>query len=56
MTIEIGSLVIRGSFGAPESNDRDAQMLAWQLEELRTSILDTVEDMLEERDRRARER
>lgn len=56
MPIEIGSLVIRGSFGAPPRGQVDAETLEKALNHVQHSILDAVEEMLEERERRAQGR
>ena len=54
MPVEIGSLVVRASFGSGARDD--PQSLREELARLRQDILDEVLEMLAEAERRARER
>lgn len=57
MAVEIGSLVVRGTFGQPsEAKGANAQALEEQLMILRRSMLEEMRDMLDEANRRARDR
>ncbi|MCY4333707.1 MAG: hypothetical protein OXC60_03430 [Litoreibacter sp.] len=56
MTIEIGSLVVKGSFGAPAAAPERPGLSEEELLLLRREILEEVRDMLADADRRARER
>lgn len=59
MSVEIGSLVVRGTFGASGgAGDKPANEAATEkkLVALRRQILEEVEEMLAEADRRRRER
>jgi hypothetical protein len=55
MAVEIGTLVVRGAFGAP-ARDAAASVDAETLERWRRDILDEVRDLMAEAERRARER
>ena len=56
MTIEIGSLVVKGSFGATKEAEVKPGISEEELALLRRDILEEVRDMMAEADRRARER
>ena len=57
MSIEIGSLVVRGTFGRPQDNtpNSDAELEA-RLQQWRRDILSEVREMITEAERLARER
>ena len=52
MSVEIGSLVVRGSFGTVDDSDEKIAKLQQELLETRARILIEVEDMIAEADRR----
>ena len=56
MAIEIGSLVVRGTFGGESGATSTPEEMREELLRLRTEILEEVREMLAEADRRARER
>lgn len=57
MAVEIGTLVLRGSFGPARSEPERAPLdIEADLDALRRDILRDVEEMLEQADRRNRER
>ncbi|TCP40180.1 DUF5908 family protein [Rhodovulum marinum] len=57
MAIEIGTLVVRGTFGtAPRTAAQDGPEAEERLRALREEILDEVREMMAEAERRARER
>jgi len=57
MAIEIGSLVVRGTFGRPQERpDDSADRIADQMQRLRREILDDVREMMDDAERRSRER
>lgn len=59
MGVEIGTLVLKGTFGAatePASAERLARDRAREFERFRAAVLREVDDRLEEAARRARER
>ncbi|MDW3223301.1 MAG: hypothetical protein R8G34_10505 [Paracoccaceae bacterium] len=56
MAVEIGSLVVRGTFGqAAGKGGVSPEELEEQLSMVRQTLLDEMHDLLEEADRRARE-
>ena len=56
MVVEIGSLVVRGSFGAPSPQKTDADEMAEALAQMRQEILTEVAEMIEPAERRRQER
>lgn len=57
MAVEIGSLVVRGTFGQPTAKGGvSPEELEEQLSMVRQSLLDEMRDLMEEAERRARER
>ncbi|MEL6678947.1 MAG: hypothetical protein AAFQ51_09585 [Pseudomonadota bacterium] len=56
MVVEIGSLVVRGSFGAPSPQKTDSDEMAEALAQMRQDILDEVEEMIAKAEQRRRER
>lgn len=57
MAIEIGSLVVKGQFGAVPRNGQDVRAeTERQLAEMRRDILEDVRDMLSESARRSQDR
>lgn len=54
MGIEIGSLVVRGTFGEKDRTERSEREVQRRLDEMRRQILDEVRDLLEEQARRTR--
>ncbi len=57
MTIEIGSLVVRGTFGRPQdARPGSTEATEEQLRLWRREILDEVREMMAEAERLARER
>ena len=56
MAVEIGSLIVRGAFGPSASADEDETHMRIALARLRREILDDVQEMLLEAERRNRER
>ncbi|TCM86127.1 hypothetical protein [Rhodovulum steppense] len=57
MTIEIGSLVVRGSFGQPRPRAAaDDEALEERLRLFREELVAELQDMMVEAERRARER
>ncbi|MCB1313203.1 MAG: hypothetical protein KDK29_15610 [Sedimentitalea sp.] len=57
MTIEIGSLVVRGTFGRPQdARAGSAEASEERLRQWRREILDEVREMMAEAERLARER
>ncbi len=61
MSVEIGSLVVRGTFGSGGGGDArsggaSAAEVAKELSRMRRQILEEVEEMLAEADRRRKER
>ena len=58
MAIEIGNLVVKGTFGRPQSPDKHArpEEIEARLRQMRLEILSEVREILAEADRRARER
>lgn len=57
MAVEIGSLVVRGTFGQPADKvGISAQDLEEQMLILRRTILEEMRDMMDEAERRARDR
>lgn len=55
MPIEIGSLVVRGTFGAARAAPDDAARLDAELERLRQELRFEMREMLREFERRSRE-
>lgn len=59
MTIEIGSLVVRGTFGSDRKSGLDEAALAARLaalkEEVRAELREEMADLIVEAERRARE-
>ena len=57
MAIEIGSLVVRGTFGNPHVVEAvTPERVAEQIGEMRRALLEEVRDILDDAERRARER
>jgi hypothetical protein len=57
MAVEIGSLVVRGTFGqAPREAEVSDERLRLELLRLRQQMLQDMREMLETAERRARER
>ena len=56
MAIEIGSLVVRGSFGEANDSDEKIRKLQNEILEMRARMLIEVQDMIAESDRRRQER
>jgi len=56
MAVEIGSLVVRGTFGGAQDSSGSDSMLRAELARLRRELIDEVQEMLHEADRRDRER
>jgi hypothetical protein len=57
MAVEIGSLVVRGTFGpAPQESEVSDERLRMELQRLRRQMLQEMREMLETAERRARER
>jgi len=57
MAIEIGSLVVRGTFGRPETAGAQTESkIEEKLQLMRNDILEEVRDMMAEAERLARER
>lgn len=55
MSIEIGSLVVQGSFGATKSKGDETTALRKEIRQLRSELLTEVRDMIDEIERRRRE-
>lgn len=55
MTIEIGSLVVRGTFGTAPREPRDDRRLTDEIDRLRAELRAEMADLLREADRRRRE-
>jgi hypothetical protein len=55
VAVEIGSLVVRASFGGGSREDDDTR-LRDEIARLRRDLIDEMTEMLAEADRRARER
>lgn len=55
MTIEIGSLVVRGTFGTAPRELRDDRHLTDELERLRVELRAEMAELLREAERRRRE-
>lgn len=57
MSIEIGSLVVRGTFGRPQDKEPDGTAeMEMRLQQWRREILADVREMITEAERLARER
>lgn len=56
MAVEIGSLIVRGAFGPSASEDEDEGRMRVAIARMRREILDDVQEMLHEAERRNRER
>lgn len=56
MAVEIGSLVVRALFGSAAEGTETGRITADELARLRRELLDEVQDMIAEAERRARER
>jgi hypothetical protein len=56
MAVEIGSLVVRGTFGTGDGGARLEARLAEEVARLRRELRSELRDMLEEAERRGRER
>lgn len=56
MAVEVGSLVVRASFGGPRSDGGEIERLRAEMARMRGQILDEVQEMIAEAERRARER
>lgn len=56
MTIEIGSLVIRGAFFTQEDQGASQERLRDEMERMRRAILDEVQDMIADVERRRGDR
>ncbi|MEM7488918.1 MAG: hypothetical protein AAF390_07310 [Pseudomonadota bacterium] len=56
MAVEIGTLVVKGAFGAAPSTPAAPALGADEAERLRRDILEQVREMLDDADRRAGER
>jgi hypothetical protein len=52
MTVEIGSLVVRGTFGGGSSGDVSDEKLKAELARLRRELLEQMRDMIAEAERR----
>lgn len=55
MAVEIGTLIVRGAFGQEKSDPKPA-LDEETLERLRRDILEEVKEILDDAERRARER
>ena len=55
MAIEIGSLVVRGTFGPSATDTGSEARLKRELARLRREMIEEVQEMLAEADRRRRE-
>jgi hypothetical protein len=56
MAVEIGSLIVRASFGAgPQSESAEAR-LREEIARLRQDLLDEMQELIAEAERRSRER
>ncbi|MEL6125756.1 MAG: DUF5908 family protein [Pseudomonadota bacterium] len=56
MPIEIGSLVVRGTFGSGGTEDKDEARIEEALDDMRQEILTEVAEMIELAERRRQER
>jgi hypothetical protein len=56
MPVEIGSLVVRASFGAPASGEDALARLREEIARLRQDLLDEVQELIAEAERRSRDR
>jgi hypothetical protein len=56
MPVEIGSLTVRGTFGAAPSGDRDDRKLQAALARLRRELIAEMQELVAEAERRQRER
>ena len=56
MAIEIGSLVVRGSFGSEKPSEMSEETFEELLDRVRVDVLEDVREILAEAERRARER
>ena len=56
MAIEIGSLVVRGTFGEADENDEKIRELQNEILEMRARMLIEVQDMITEANRRRLDR
>jgi hypothetical protein len=55
MAIEIGSLVVRGTFGTAPRNTNDEPRLSDAIDRLRTEMRAEMQDLLREAERRRKE-
>ena len=56
MAVEVGSLVVRASFGSGRSSDSEAARLREEVGRMRRELLAEMEEMIAEAERRMRER
>ena len=56
MPVEIGSLVVRGTFGTSEDSDEKIRKLQQDMAEMRARLLVEIQDMIAEADRRRQDR
>jgi hypothetical protein len=56
MTVEVGSLVVRASFGGSNRDGGEVERLRAELARLRNELFDEVQEMIAEAERRMKER
>ena len=55
MSIEIGSLIVRGTFGSGRRGTEDKAAIEARLELMRAQLREEMREMIEDAERRARE-